>query len=394
MAALAQLSLCWDAKAPGLEHLGLVGERGAELALFAPSSAPNALLSADGGVVLGTHTTASTVPWARPKAQQPRTPTYLARESAATASAALQALRAAADNYAAEASTERTRMARKRDWDSFEAWCTALRLRALPADVDTVRCYLAHLVQLGRKASTIRRARCSIGLKHEQESLPRPDCTARTRQVERGIARVHGGRELGATPVLQHDLERLVQELNDSPRAVRDRAILLLGFAGAFRTSELVSLHVEDLTFKADAVIVRVRRAKEDQLAHGRATRIPRGTRPQTCPILALEQWLERVGRPASGPLFRRIDGDCVRAAAMGERAASRAVQRAVARVGLVGKYSSHSLRAGLCTSAYVAGSTLREIADHCRMDCPQTVYRYLHPELVPGRPNVAAGLV
>jgi integrase len=139
-------------------------------------------------------------------------------------------------------------------------------------------------------------------------------------------------------------------------------------------------------------VIVLVRRSKQDQRGLGKRTAVPRGVSLATCPVLALERWLDQLGRPREGVLFRRIDGGQVRALPMGERAASRAVQRATARVGLVGKYSSHSLRAGLCTSAYVAGRTLREIAEHCRMDCPQTVYRYLHP--VPGRPNVARGLV
>jgi integrase len=92
--------------------------------------------------------------------------------------------------------------------------------------------------------------------------------------------------------------------------------------------------------------------------------------------------------------LFRRVDGALVRDQPMSERATSRAVQRAAARAGLVGKFSSHSLRAGLCTSAAAAGSTNYEIAKHCRMKCVQTVGRYLHLERVPGRPNVAEGLL
>ncbi|HEX5656907.1 MAG TPA: tyrosine-type recombinase/integrase [Polyangiales bacterium] len=177
-------------------------------------------------------------------------------------------------------------------------------------------------------------------------------------------------------------------------RGTRDRALLLLGFGGGFRTSELAALRVEDLVVTELGVQVLVRRGKEDQVGRGKHTTVPRGATATSCPVHALERWLEQLGHLTEGLLFRRIDGARVRTCAMGERAVSRAVQRTAARAGLRGKYSSHSLRAGLCTSAYVAGMTIREIADHCRMDCPQTVYRYLHPERVPGRPNVAAGLL
>jgi hypothetical protein len=146
----------------------------------------------------------------------------------------LAALRASADRYAEAAAAERTRPARARDWEAFARWCDELGVGALPADVDTLRCYLAHLIAQGRKTSTLRRARCSIGLRHEEHGPPRPDQTCRTRQVERGIARLHGAREVGATPVLHADLARMVQSLEGSARALRDRAILLLGFAGGF----------------------------------------------------------------------------------------------------------------------------------------------------------------
>jgi integrase len=263
---------------------------------------------------------------------------------------------ARADAYTDAAAAERTRIARARDWDAFSGWCDSLGLSALPAEADTLRCYLTHLVQQGRKASTIRRACCSIGLRHEQSGLPRPDQTCRTRQVERGIARVFGSREVGATPVLQPDLVRLVEHLDGSARALRDCAILLLGFAGGFRASELVAMRVEDLDFGEDGVVVLVPRGKQDPLGRGKRTAVPRGVTPATCPIMALERWLERVGRPSEGLLFRRIDGEQTRALPMGERAASRAVQRAVARVGLVGKYSSHSLRAGFAPARMSPG--------------------------------------
>lgn len=365
--ALAQLSLCWDGSAPRR-----------------PGTPTGPATAVDDPVLQRT----------RLRGGRPLDSATDALRRARS-SAALHALRAVADRYAETAAAERTRTARAADWNAFEAWCNAHALRALPAEIDTLRCYLAALAQRGLRASTIRRARCSIGLHHEQHGLPRPDQTCRTRQVERGIARTIGTREIGATPLLAHDLAHLVDGLDDATaRSARDRVLLLLGFGGGFRTSELAALRVEDLVITELGVRVLVRRGKEDPLGRGKYTTVPRGTNTASCPIRALEHWLEHLGRPLEGLLFRRIDGARIRPCAMGERAVSRAVQRAAARAGLRGKYSSHSLRAGLCTSAYVAGKTIREIADHCRMDCPQTVYRYLHPERVPGRPNVAAGLL
>lgn len=383
---LAQLSLRWDAPEGG-------AQRAFQLGLELPS-APARPLAIAANLVL--QRPRASVP---PDVLEPR-PRALQRGRTLDAALdheradSLETLRTLADQYAGTAAAKRTRLARSQDWNAFQTWCDAHALCALPAAVDTLRCYLAALAQRGLRASTIRRARCSIGLHHEQHGLPRPDRTCRTRQVERGIARSIGTRELGATPVLPHELTKLVEGLGGAPREVRDRALLLLGFAGGFRSGELVALQVEDLTFTELDVEVRIRRGKEDQLGRSKRTVVPRSERAATCPVRALERWLERVGRPGTGPLFRRIDGAHVRAEAMSERATSRALQRATARAGFIGKYSSHSLRAGLCTSAYVAGRTIREIADHCRMECPQTVYRYLHPGRVPNRPNVAAGLL
>lgn len=368
--ALAQLSLCWDAAvAMRLPQPSARPEKAANN-LLRPRPSQRAA-----GVQRGPLNDAQPVGTGTPGAR-------------------LEALRAVADQYAATAAAERTRAARAADWDAFETWCAEYGVRALPAEVDTLRCYLAGLAQRGLRASTIRRARCSIGLHHEQLGLPRPDQTCRTRQVERGIARTIGTREEGAKPLLPNELARLVEDLDDSARGRRDRALLLLGFGGGFRTSELVALRVEDLTFFEGGVTVRIRRGKEDQLGRGKYTPVPRGSRPETCVVRALERWLEHLGKPDAGLLFRRIDGAHVREEAMGERATSRALQRLVARAGLRGKYSSHSLRVGLCTSALAAGHTRQEIKDHCRMDCLQTVDRYLHPQRIPGRPNVAAGLL
>jgi len=305
----------------------------------------------------------------------------------------LDALGDQADHYAREAHAEATRKAYNTDWAAFEHWCDAQGVQALPASARTLELYLTHLAGLGRKASTIRRARIAIGLAHGHAEAPRPDQNPRIRAVERGIGRVHGAREESAVPLLETELKKAVSVLGHSPHDERDRAMLLLGFAGAFRASELAGLNVVDVTFGRAGLTIEVRKSKEDQLARGKRTEIPFGQCEATCPVRALEAWIARVGRPA-GPLFRVIRGAHIEHERIHPRAVSRAVQRAVARAGLEGDYSAHSLRAGLATSAYAHGATEREIQLQGRWEDPRSVQRYIHMEHVPGRRNVAEGLL
>ncbi len=305
----------------------------------------------------------------------------------------LEDLAAEAEHYVQQAHSDRTRQAYRADWHAFETWCAMNRAQALPASPETLELYLTHLAKRGRKASTIRRARIAIGLAHGHAGEARPDQNARIRTLERGIGRVHGAREEGAVPLLEDQLAKVVAVLGRSPRDERDRAMLLLGFAGAFRASELAGLNVEDVTFGAAGLVVNVRRSKEDQLGRGKRTEIPSGSAEATCPVRALQTWLARVGRPG-GPLFRVITGAGPEHQRIHPRAVSRAVQRAVARAGLQGEYSAHSLRVGLATSAYAHGATRREIQIQGRWDDPRSVDRYIHMERVPGRRNVAAGLL
>ena len=327
---------------------------------------------------------------------RPPRPRPLALPSAAVAALPLDplaALQAQAERYVEHAHAVNTRRAYRSDWAAFEAWCTARQLTSLPASESTLELYLTHLAGLGRRASTIRRARIAIGLAHGHAGAARPDQHPRIRTLERGIGRTHGAREQGAAPMLERELAAVVKMLGHSPRDDRDRALLLLCFAGAFRRGELAGLNIEDVTFRADGLEVHLRRSKEDQLGKGACTLVPFGSSEATCPVRALSRWLERVERPA-GPLFRAIYGNVVEHQRMSDRCVTRAVQRIAARAGLALRYSAHSLRSGLATSAYAHGATKHEIQLQGRWQDPRSVDRYIHMECVPGRKNVASGLL
>jgi site-specific recombinase XerD len=300
----------------------------------------------------------------------------------------------AVEHFERNAYADATRRNYQRDWNAFVAWCHPQELCALPAAVDTLRRYLAHLATSGYAYSTIRHARSSIGLAHAHARLPRPDEDERIRMLERGIARAQGGREVGVQALLEHEVAQAAAALGEGVHADRDRALLLLGFAGAFRASDLAGLDMDSYRMLPDGgVRIRLRRSKEDALGNGSYTDVPKGMRAETCPVAALRVWAAQVGR-ASGPLFRVVSGARITHERISTRAVARAVQRATARAGLEGHFAAHSLRSGLATSAYAAGATEREIQAHGRWKDRRSLDRYIHVERLPRGRNVAAGLL
>jgi site-specific recombinase XerD len=286
---------------------------------------------------------------------------------------------------------ERTLRAYSNDWRVFERWCREHRERALPTSTITLVRYLTHLAESGKKASTIRRARIAIGILHGQLGLARPDRDARVRLLERGIGRTHGTHEDGATPLLVRDLERMMCALRSTVRDDRDRALLLLGFAGAFRSSELVAMNRADIEFAEDGVHVHIRRGKESHLGKGERTTILPGRNPLLCPVAALRHWLTR--NRDSEPLFPTVRGSRVLQRRLAPRAVTRAVERAAALAKLPNAYSSHSLRSGLATSAYLDGRNARDIQAHGRWKDLRSLSRYIDASTGASR-RATAGLL
>ena len=165
-------------------------------------------------------------------------------------------------------------------------------------------------------------------------------------------------------PLLTEDLRQLVAHLPNSLAGRRDRALLLLGFAGGFRRGELVSLGLNDLTFTGDGLIVLLRRSKTDQEGQGREVGIPFGSTPATCPVRALRAWLADLEPEGAGPLFRPIDRHGrLLPTQVTDRAVALVVKKWAAAAGLeTPGLARHSLRSGLATSAAAAGVSERAI--------------------------------
>jgi integrase len=175
------------------------------------------------------------------------------------------------------------------------------------------------------------------------------------------------------------DLKRMLQKLPNTRVGLRDRALLLLGFAGAFRRSELVGLDVADLEFSSAGLVVTLRRAKTDQEGRSRRIGIPYGSSEKTCPVRSLQAWLE-TARISDGAVFRSLDKfQRVQSKRLSDKAVARIVKRRAAAVGLdPERYAGHGLRAGLATSAAAGGASERVIMAQTGHRSADMVRRYI----------------
>jgi site-specific recombinase XerD len=168
-----------------------------------------------------------------------------------------------------------TRAAYASDWRDFAAWCTSRGATALPAHVGIVAAYLSSLANSGRKASTIGRRAAAIGYHHKMAGYEPPTNQEGVKAVLRGIRRTIGSVKQGKAPATADLIGQMVALCPDSMIGKRDRAQLCLGFAGAFRRSELCALEVADLTEVPDGLRILIRRSKGDQEGQGQEVAIP-----------------------------------------------------------------------------------------------------------------------
>ena len=169
-------------------------------------------------------------------------------------------------------------------------------------------------------------------------------------------------------------------DLPETLRGRRDRALLLVGFAGALRRSELVALEVRDVAFEAEGMVLTIRRSKTDPEAAGQLVGIPYGDAPETCPVRALQAWLE-AAQITEGAVFRPIErwSNRIEPRALEDRRVATLLQSLVRRAGLDPKnFAGHSLRSGLATAAAAGGASERAIMDQTRHKSVKQVRRYI----------------
>jgi site-specific recombinase XerD len=283
---------------------------------------------------------------------------------AANSSAFLQQAKTRIAIYAANSKAANTWKAYQADLRDFTTWCEAHCLVSLPATPETVAAYLADLAERC-KVSTVQRRLSAISQQHAAAKLESPTRSAIVRLTMQGIRRTHaptqGVRKV--QPAVTSVIYKLVDPLGSSLIDLRDRALILLGFAGAFRRSELAQLLLTDITETEDGLRVRLRQSKTDQEGEGFTKGIPYGTETKTCPVRAWRSWKEAACL-TDGYAFLSITRHSRMGASLSDRAVADIIKRRASAVGLEYKeFSGHSLRAGLATAAAQAGVSERVIA-------------------------------
>jgi len=259
-------------------------------------------------------------------------------------------LRAEVETYVQAGIAPATKRAYRADLDHFQAWGGQL-----PASDGLLAAYLAAHAETLSVATLVRRL-ASISVAHETHGLPNPVRSPLIRAAMRGIRRERGSAQRQAKPLLRDDLFVVLAATGDGLKDIRDRVLLLVGFAGGFRRAELTALDRTDLERVRQGMIITIRRSKTDQEGAGRQIGIPLG-RTKCCPCAALDHWLAAAGIE-DGAVFRRVDRHGrVSAEVLSAEAVCLVVRERVAAVGFdPAGYSGHSLRAGFATSAVQAG--------------------------------------
>ena len=264
-----------------------------------------------------------------------------------------------------------TRRAYAASWSTWTTWCDGRGAIPLPATPELLAIWLTERAAAGVAPASLERHLAAIVGAHHAAELASPRAHPAVRAVLRGIRRTHGTAQRQVRPLRVEDLLAALPR-DPGPRAVRDRALLLIGFAGALRRSELVALDLADLEARPEGLALTIRSSKTDPEARGEVLGIPRARRADLCPVAAVAAWravLEAVGAPVVGPLFRPVNRHGqVAAGRLSDRAVADLVKEAAERAGLDHlAYAGHSLRAGFATSAAAAGVPERDIMRQTR---------------------------
>jgi site-specific recombinase XerD len=292
------------------------------------------------------------------------------------------------------AKAENSRRAYRSDWRQFEEWCRSHGLICLPAAPETVALYLTALAA-DHKPASLQRMLTSITKAHQAAGFPTPASmqNAVVSETLKGIRRTLGAAQPGKEPLLTADILNMLDALDDGLLGCRDRALLLVGFAGGFRRSELVSLDVPDISETADGLVIRVRRSKTDPEAKGITVALPYGSTAATCPVRSYRTWIAGAGITC-GPAFRSVDRHGrVGRERMNAGSVARLIKRAAEAAGLdPASYAGHSLRAGFATQAFLNGAAEVSIMRQTRHKSLNTLRKYIRDRSL-FRDNPAAKL-
>lgn len=256
-----------------------------------------------------------------------------------------------------------TRTSYDRDFRVFRAWCEAAGRCALPASEETVELYVVYMLRHGRQITTLERHAVGIQHIHRVREIESP-CGASLRALLSGARRILKQKPTQKEALTRANVKAIAKALNlGTAIAARDIAIVLFGVASSLRRSNLAALELCDLAFRPEGVLVHVWKEKQDRRGVGRELAVCRGRSAATCPVRALQRWIEHRGAE-TGPLFCHVmSGRPVLKPLLGNRI-TQIVQSAVARIGLdPRKYGAHTLRASFVSLGLAGGANEIAIA-------------------------------
>ena len=314
----------------------------------------------------------------------PVTPLEITQTSDKQALELREAAIESAKRYAEKSRSENTWRGYRSAWARFEAWCLKAQLNALPANPQTVAMFIAAEADNGLANATLDHRLAAIRLVHLGAGHASPHNTLAVLEVLRGIRRSRREhprfRRKPAEPAVDTQLKAMVDTLGtETLRDLRDRALLLYGFATALRGSELVRLHVDDIESREKGDVVSIRFSKGDQSGEGQAVAALSVPGSPYCPVSALQVWLQ-AALIESGALFRRVSiSGSVGNDALSDKTVVRLIKRTAKAAGLnETRYSGHSLRRGFLTSAAMNRADVLKMVAQSRHANINTILEYV----------------
>tara|TARA_B100000575_G_scaffold257633_1_gene228726 strand:- start:182 stop:1135 length:954 start_codon:yes stop_codon:yes gene_type:complete len=275
-----------------------------------------------------------------------------------------------------------TLRAYKSDFRDFGGFCAKHGFKSLPSDPKIVSLYLTHLSK-SSKISTLRRRLVSIGVVHKMKGHYLDTKHPVIIENLMGIKRLKGSKQTGKKPILINHLKQIINVINqeniEEIVKLRNKALILIGFGGGFRRTELISIDYEDLEFVEEGVKITIKRSKTDQFGEGMTKGLPYFTNETYCLVKNLKNWL-KLSKIKNGPIFRRFaKGSSLTKYRLTDQSVVLIIKDCLKQAGIENQnFSGHSLRSGFATVAADAGADERSIMAMTGHKSTQMVRRYI----------------
>ena len=275
-----------------------------------------------------------------------------------------------------------TLRAYKSDFKDFSVFCAKHGFDSLPSEPKIVSLYITNLSK-SSKISTLRRRLVSIGMIHKLKGHYLDTKHPIINENLLGIKRIKGSIQKGKKPILINHLKSIINIIDQQKiceiKKSRDKTIILIGFGGGFRRTELISIDHEDLEFVPDGVKITIKRSKTDQFGEGMIKGLPYLSNEFYCPVINVKKWLE-LSNINSGPIFRRFSkGSSLTKNRLTDQSVALLIKNYLKLAGIENSnYSGHSLRSGFATAAAESGADERSIMAMTGHKSTQMVRRYI----------------